>query len=193
MRSATAGLAARHITTPKAIKTHRTKRLQRSTVHHHRATGLWSMRANIMGGVLNLARPAGRRGEQNISGWVWRAYLPFLRSTLRTCFSPELQCGEARDRENRGDNPEPDHDGRLLPPFLFEMVVQRRHAKNPPTGQLYSYYLYDHRDRFEHEQAADNGQHQFVLGHHADRTERTADRQRPGVAHKDHRRRRIKP
>jgi hypothetical protein len=36
---------------PNPISTANAARLQRSTVHHHRATGLWSMRANLIGTV----------------------------------------------------------------------------------------------------------------------------------------------
>ena len=37
--------------------------------------------------------------------------------------------------------------------------------------------LHDHRGRFEHEQAADNGEHQLVLGGDGDGAERAAERQ----------------
>ena len=48
-------------------------------------------------------------------------------------------------------------------------------------------------DRLEHEQAADDGEHDLVLGDHRHRAQRAADRQRAGVAHEDHGRRRIEP
>ena len=54
-----AGLAAMLMTVPKPISNARAPRLHRSTVHHQRATGLWSMRANIIG---KAPRAIPRRG-----------------------------------------------------------------------------------------------------------------------------------
>ena len=47
--------------------------------------------------------------------------------------------------------------------------------------------------RLQHEQAADDGEHDLVLGRHRDGAERAAERQRAGVAHEDHGRRRVEP
>ena len=47
--------------------------------------------------------------------------------------------------------------------------------------------------RLEHEQAADDGEHDLVLGGDGDRAEHAAERQRAGVAHEDRRRRRVEP
>ena len=47
--------------------------------------------------------------------------------------------------------------------------------------------------RFEHEQTADDGQHDFVLGRHRHRAEQAAQRQRAGIAHEHARGRRIVP
>ena len=43
------------------------------------------------------------------------------------------------------------------------------------------------------EQAADDGEHDLVLGGDGDRAEHAAERQRAGVAHEDRRRRRVEP
>src|SRR5579885_718231 len=61
--------------------------------------------------------------------------------------SPELQGGEAGDREDRGDDPEADDDGRFLPALLLEMMVQRRHAEDPLAGELEARDLHDDRYR----------------------------------------------
>ena len=47
MRSATAGLAAKDSTMPRPISDRNAARNQRSTVHHHVATGLLSTRLGI--------------------------------------------------------------------------------------------------------------------------------------------------
>ena len=62
------------------------------------------------------------------------------------------------------------------PALLLEMMVQRRHAEDALAGQLERGDLDDHRDRLEHEQAADDRQHELVLGDDRDRAERAADR-----------------
>ena len=54
-------------------------------------------------------------------------------------------------------------------------------------------HLDDHRNRLEHEQAADDAEHDLVLGHDRDGAEQAAERQRAGVAHEDRRRRRVEP
>src|SRR5689334_3337319 len=44
--------------------------------------------------------------------------------------SPQLQRGEARKREQEGDDPEADHDGGLGPAELLEMVVDRSNQED---------------------------------------------------------------
>src|SRR5919197_2945209 len=58
--------------------------------------------------------------------------------------SPQLQGGEAGDREDRGDDPEADDDGRLLPSLLLEMMMERRHAEDALARQLEARHLDDH-------------------------------------------------
>src|SRR4051794_11543005 len=70
--------------------------------------------------------------------------------------SPQLQRGEAGQRQHHRDDPEPDHDLRFGPAFLFEMMMQRRHPEYAFARQLERHHLHDDRDRFEHEQAADH-------------------------------------
>ena len=77
--------------------------------------------------------------------------------------SPQLQGREAGKRQHHRDDPEPDHDLRLGPAQLLEMVMDRRHPEDTFAGELERYHLHDHRDGFEHEQAADHRQHDLVL------------------------------
>src|SRR5689334_13001770 len=58
--------------------------------------------------------------------------------------SPQLQRGEAGQRQHHRDDPEPDHDLRLGPAELFEMMVQRRHAEDAFSGELERGDLHDH-------------------------------------------------
>src|SRR4051812_4814200 len=107
--------------------------------------------------------------------------------------SPQLQRGQAGQRQHHRDDPEADHDLRLGPAELLEMMMDRRHLEDALTGQLEGRDLHDHRDGFEHEQAADHRQHDLVLHRDRDRAKHAAERQRAGVAHEDRGRRRIEP
>src|SRR6201996_6170972 len=70
--------------------------------------------------------------------------------------SAQLQRRKPGQRQHHRDDPEPDHDLRLGPALLLEMMVQRRHPEDALAGQLERRDLHDHRDRFQHEQAADH-------------------------------------
>src|SRR5665213_2695771 len=107
--------------------------------------------------------------------------------------SPQLQRGEPGDRQDRSDDPEADDDCRLLPALLLEMMVQWRHAEDAPAGELEARDLDDDRNRLQHEQAADDGEHQLVLGDDADRAQGAADGERAGIAHENHGRWRVEP
>src|SRR5450631_2528836 len=58
--------------------------------------------------------------------------------------SPQLQRGEAGQRQHHRDDPEPDHDLRLGPAQLLEMVVDRRHPEDALAGELERHHLHDH-------------------------------------------------
>ena len=64
---------------------------------------------------------------------------------------PQLQGCQAGEREDRRDDPEPDHDSRFGPAFLFEMMMQRRHSKYALAGDFEGRDLDDHGYRFQHE------------------------------------------
>ena len=67
-------------------------------------------------------------------------------------------------------------------------MVDRGHQEHPLAGALEIQHLNDHRQCLDHEQAADDGQHNLVFGADGNGPERAAKRQRPGIAH-EHRRR----
>src|ERR1700722_2585095 len=107
--------------------------------------------------------------------------------------SPQLESGEAGQRQHHRDDPEPDHDLRLGPSLLLEMMMQRRHPEHALAGELERYHLDDDRHRLQYEQPADYRQHDLVLDRNGDRTEHAAERERPGIAHEDRGRRRVEP
>src|SRR5262249_34479187 len=82
--------------------------------------------------------------------------------------SPQLEGRKPGEREHDRDDPEADHDLRLGPAELLEMVVDRRHAEDALAGELEGDHLDDHRHGFQHEQAAHDGKHDFVLGRDRD-------------------------
>src|SRR5260370_3332490 len=115
------------------------------------------------------ARPDDRlRGypESRDSGFVLRT--PRNDDGKDTTPSPQLQRGEAGQRQHHRDDPEPDHDLRLRPALLFQMLMQRRHPEHALAGELERHHLHDHRDRFQREHAADHGQHDLVFNRDAD-------------------------
>ena len=87
------------------------------------------------------------------------------RPNMRDLFSGEGGDGDHQrsfsvdrpaQREHDRDDPEADHDLRLGPALLLEVVMQRRHAEYALAGELERHHLHDHRNRFEHEQPADH-------------------------------------
>src|SRR5208282_6137771 len=95
-------------------------------------------------------------------------FLPAKVVTGITIKLPQLQGREPRQREHDRDNPEANDDLRLGPAELLEMMVDRRHLEDALAGELERHHLHDHRHRLEHEQAADHGKHDLVLGGNRD-------------------------
>src|SRR5690606_14906915 len=106
---------------------------------------------------------------------------------------PQLQTGEADQRQDDGDDPEPDHDLAFGPAELLEMVVDRRHQEDAAPSHLEEADLDDDRQRFHDEQAADDGEHDLVLGGDGDGSDQPAHGERAGVPHEDRGRRRVEP
>ena len=92
------------------------------------------------------------------------------------------------------DDPEPDHDGDLLPAEQLEVVVQRRHPEQPfALGELEVADLQDHRQRLDHEQPAEQDEQELGAGQDREPGQRAAERERAGVAHEDLGRRGVPP
>src|SRR3546814_10875193 len=107
--------------------------------------------------------------------------------------SPQLQGRKPREREDDRHDPETDDDGRFGPAGLFEMMVDRRHAKDALARSLIPEDLDDYRQGFDHEQASDKDEHQLVLRGDRHRRERAAERKAARIAHEHRRGRGIEP
>src|SRR3954465_5340661 len=99
--------------------------------------------------------------------------------------SPELEGAEAREGKHEADDPEADHDRRLGPAEMLEMVVDRRHQEDALAGALVDNDLDHDRQRPDPEQTADDRQHELMVGGDRDRAERSAKREAAGVAHEN--------
>jgi hypothetical protein len=55
---------------------------------------------------------------------------------IRTSISSQLQRGEADKRKQERNDPEPDHDLRLGPTQVLEVMVERRHFEHLPAGDV---------------------------------------------------------
>src|SRR5947207_14931673 len=73
------------------------------------------------------------------------------------------------------------------------MVMKRRHRENPFAGELETQHLENHRDRFDHKNAADDDEKQFLFATDRDDADQAADCERAGVAHKNFGRMTIEP
>src|SRR3984893_17561113 len=107
--------------------------------------------------------------------------------------SPQLEGGKPGKRQHHGDDPEPDHDLRLRPAELLEVMMDGRHAEHALTRELVREHLYDHRDGFQDEEPADDRKHDLVLGGDRDGADHAAERERAGIAHEDRSRGRVEP
>src|SRR5262245_20408523 len=107
--------------------------------------------------------------------------------------SAQFQGGEAGERQHHRDDPEADHDLRLGPALLLEMMMQRRHAEHALARHLERHHLHDDGNRFDNEQPADDSKHDLVLHRYGGGAKHAAERQRAGVAHEDRGRRRVEP
>src|ERR1700712_4835320 len=96
----------------------------------------------------------------------------FLSDSSFIDSSTQLQAGEADEAHQHGDDPETDHDLRLGPAGLLEMVVQRRHLQDAPAlavlalGVLEPAHLRHHRQRFHHEHATHDPEDDFLARDH---------------------------
>src|SRR6266704_4717491 len=117
-----------------------------------------------------------------------RRYFDFCSAPL-----PQFQCRQAKQGEDYRENPKPNDDGVFFPTGQFEMVMKRGHDENPPARRFETDYLQNHRDRFNHENAAHYGQEQFLLTADRDDAHHAANGERSRIPHKDFRRMTVEP
>ena len=97
----------------------------------------------------------------------------------------EFQGGEGEQRENEGKDPETDYDLGLAPAELLEVMMERRHLEDAFFAELVAADLEDDGDRFKDEDAADEGEQQFLADDDSDSADGAAKGQRADVAHED--------
>src|SRR5258707_8462723 len=78
--------------------------------------------------------------------------LPLKPVTSIIAPSAQFQSREAHQGQDHGDDPKADHDGRLAPAKLLEMMMDGRHAKDAPAGGLEGHHLHHDGNRFHHAQ-----------------------------------------
>src|SRR5271157_6484108 len=77
--------------------------------------------------------------------------------------SPQFQRRQREQREHQRRNPEAHDHLALAPTQQFKMVMDRRHAENSLAAQFERTHLQNHRERFDHENSADEEQQHFLL------------------------------
>src|SRR5260370_41267603 len=73
------------------------------------------------------------------------------------------------------------------------MMMQRRHAKNTLARQTERYHLQNHGERFQHKNAANKKQQNFLLDGHRHHANRSSECERPNIAHENFRGVRVVP
>src|SRR3954447_20683529 len=130
------------------------------------------------------ARPTTRYGPPGSGG---RGF------TARASRHRLLIHGEPDRRAHARHDPEAQDDLRLRPPEDLELVVDRGHQEDPLAERLEREALQQHRERLEHEDAAEDDQQLLGLRHHGEAGDRAAEAERAGVAHEDRRREGVEP
>ena len=107
--------------------------------------------------------------------------------------SPQLQRGEAGQRQHHRDDPEPDHDLRFGPAQLLEMVMNGRHPEDALAAQLERTHLQNHGKRLDDENSADKKEQDFLLDDDGDCAQSSAQRQGTDITHENFRGVRVVP
>src|ERR1700760_993599 len=108
--------------------------------------------------------PPATSPTQRRSAPIRRRRRRLSRRWWRRSWLSELQRGKADEREHDRNDPEADDDGGFFPAELFEMMVNRRHLEDALSGEPARRPRDDHGPGFQHEQPADDGQNDLMLG-----------------------------
>src|SRR5215470_16579501 len=97
----------------------------------------------------------------------------------------QFQRRQRKQRENQRRNPKAHDHLRFAPTRQFEMMMDRRHAKNPLPTQFEGTNLQDHGNRFDDKNPANKKQQDFLFDDDGDGAERAPKRERADIAHED--------
>src|SRR6267143_1084726 len=106
---------------------------------------------------------------------------------------PQLQRRQRKQRKNQRGDPKPHDHFRFAPTEQFEMVMDGRHPENALAAQLERAHLQNHRNGFQHKNAANEEQQNLLLDDDRDHAERPAQRERPHISHENLRGMRVVP
>src|SRR5207248_9967976 len=67
---------------------------------------------------------------------------------------PQFQCRKTEQRKDDREDPKPHDDRIFLPAGQLEVMMKRRHDENPLAREFETHHLQNHRDGFDHENAA---------------------------------------
>src|ERR1035437_10192738 len=113
----------------------------------------------------------------------------FLYFALRGAGLTQFQRGECKQCKHQGTDPEADDGLGFTPAHLLEVVMEGGHLEDSLlVTQLVTADLKNDGDRFEDEDAANEGQQHLLADDDSNRTDGPAQGQRTHVAHKDFRR-----
>src|SRR5216684_7783051 len=116
-----------------------------------------------------------------------------VRPFERTTPLPQLQRRQRKQRKNQRGDPKPHDHLRFAPTKQFEMVMNGGHPKNALAAQFERAHLQNHRDGFQHKNAANEEQQNLLLDDDRNHAERPAQRERPHISHENLRRMRVVP
>ena len=116
--------------------------------------------------------------RDRIVAWLWNRHgvSPVLA---------QFEGGEGKQRKHQGHDPEADDDFGLAPAELLEVVVQRGHLEDAFLAELVAAYLEHDGERFEDEDAADEGEQEFLADDDGDGADGAAEGERADIAHED--------
>src|SRR6266446_4066105 len=137
-----------------------------------------------------LASPTtSKRLPRNSNGFA----ISVAKPSVQIVSLPQFQRRQREQREYQCCDPEAHDHFRFAPAHQFEMVMDRRHAKDALAPQLERPHLQNHGERFNHKNPADKKEQNLLLDNYGDGSERSPQRQRAHIAHENFRRVRVVP
>src|SRR3989339_1631927 len=94
--------------------------------------------------------------------------------------------------KNDTHTPKTDYNMHFFYSQQFEMMMQRRHFKDPPFKKFIGHYLQNYRQSFDHKYPANNYQQELLMQDYCDPGQGRSNRKGTNVPHKSFRVRKIK-